>query len=111
MDIIKSSAEISHLFQNGKRFNTPYFTLIVLNDEKQHDHSGRAAFVAGKKNGNAVWRNRAKRRMRALCQATGGPYDHYDVVFVAKRQINEAEYSDLLRSCAKALKQAGIKIG
>ncbi len=109
MDIIKSSAEISNLFQNGKRFNTPYFTLIVLNDEKQHDHSGRAAFVAGKKNGNAVWRNRAKRRMRSLCRITDGPYPGYDVVFLAKRLINQADFSELNKSCIKALKQAGIR--
>ncbi len=109
MDIIKSSAEISSLFSNGQRFNTPYFTLIVLSDEKQHGREGRAAFVAGKKNGNAVWRNRAKRRLRAVCRATDGPYFGYDVIFLAKRSIDVPSFKELESACSKALSKAGIR--
>ena len=109
MDIIKSSAEISNLFKSGQRFNTPYFTLIVSSDEKQHGRQGRAAFVAGKKNGNAVWRNRAKRRMRAVCRESGGPYDGCDVVFLAKRSIGNVSFDELKRSCDKVLRKAGIR--
>ena len=109
MDIIKSSSDISYLFNNGQRVNTPFFTLIVNSVEKQHDHNGRAAFVAGKKNGNAVWRNRAKRRMRAVCLDTDGPYDGFDVVFLAKKKITSAAYDELLVSCKKALDKAGIR--
>lgn len=109
MDIIKSSTEISALFNSGQRFNTPYFTLIVSSDEKQHDHHGRAAFVAGKKNGNAVWRNRAKRRMRAVCRETDGPYEGYEVVFLAKRNIDNVSFDELKHACNKALHKAGIR--
>ena len=61
MQTIKSSTEISQLFSTGHRLHTPYFTVIVgVQDDKQsnyerHGHSGRVAFIAGKKLGNAVW--------------------------------------------------------
>lgn len=106
MDIIKSSAEISNLFENGQRINTPFFTLIVLSDGKQHGRNGRAAFVAGKRNGNAVWRNRAKRRMRALFRDSADAFDGMDAVFLARRNINDASYDDLSAYLRKAVKRA-----
>ena len=100
LEIIKSSAEISELFARGKRVHTPYLTFIVLpNKHDRADHpGGRVAFVAGKKLGNAVWRNAAKRRMRALCRDIGGPWDGRDVVFLAKAKVTSASYEKLIES-------------
>ncbi|MBE6464792.1 MAG: ribonuclease P protein component [Eggerthellaceae bacterium] len=101
METIKSSEEITLLFKQGNRFHTAHLTFIVL---PQCGHgettNGRVAFIAGKKLGNAVWRNRAKRRMRAVCKDIGGPWQGLDVVFLAKKSITEAQYIDLLKSCA-----------
>lgn len=104
MHTIKSREEISELFSQGRRVHTPYLTLIVL-PTKQHDLHGRAAFIAGKKLGNAVWRNKAKRRMRALCYDCGGPWESLDVVFLAKASLTECSYSKVLESCEKAVKR------
>lgn len=68
-------------------------TLIVL--DAQHDPSGRVAFIAGKKNGNAVWRNAAKRRMRALYSELDGPWCGFDIIFLAKRNILNIPYRKL----------------
>ena len=111
MDTIKSSAEISQLFSTGQRIGTPYLTLIVGNradksnqgEYERHGQPGRVAFIAGKKLGNAVWRNRAKRRMRAICFQLGGPWSGRDVVFLAKSGICQASYSKVLRACEKAV--------
>lgn len=108
MDIIKSSADISTLFTHGKRVHTSYVTFIVL--PQQHDLTettcGRVAFIAGKKLGNAVWRNSAKRRMRAACREVGGPWKGCDVVLLAKGRIMDVPYSKVLG----AFKEASNKI-
>ena len=109
---IKSSADISLLFSQGKRFSTPFLTVIVLKRNNQHDHEllhGRVAFIAGKKQGNAVWRNAAKRRMREICRASGGPWKGYDVIFLAKSGIMKADYSKVLAACADAVKKGGLQ--
>lgn len=107
METIKSKEEINNLFTSGKRLRTPYLTLIVL-PVKEHDLKGRVAFIAGKKNGNAVWRNKAKRRMRAVCQTLHGPWEAYNVVFLAKTNICEVTYSKVLTACEDALRNAKI---
>ena len=108
METIKSKADISDLFSSGKRLRTPYLTLIVL-PAKQHGLHGRVAFIAGKKQGNAVWRNAAKRRMREICRASGGPWKGYDVIFLAKSGIMKADYSKVLAACADAVKKGGLQ--
>lgn len=106
MDVIKSSQEISTLFAQGKRFHTPYLTLIVLEQEydRPEKSGGRVAFIAGKKYGNAVWRNSAKRRMRELARAVNAPLLGYDIIFLAKPKILLAQYSVVLKTVQKAVK-------
>ncbi|MCI8469842.1 MAG: ribonuclease P protein component [Eggerthellaceae bacterium] len=112
MDTIKSSDEISRLFSSGRRVKTPYVTLILddhgveRTGSAQHGREGRVAFIAGKKLGNAVWRNSAKRRMRALCRELGGPWPGYDVIFLAKSSLTASSYSKVLRACDKAVSQS-----
>lgn len=109
LDTIKSSADISTLFAQGKRSHTPYLTLIVLRNEKQHDPCGRVAFIAGKKLGNAVWRNAAKRRMREICRSNGGPWVGYDVIFLAKSNILKASYSKVHSACVSAIEKSELQ--
>ncbi len=110
LDTIKSSADISWLFSHGRRLKNHYLTLIVRERAtqentgmEQHDLNGRVAFIAGKKLGNAVWRNRAKRRMRAICRDLGGPWAGYDVIFLAKSSIADATYSKVLKACDRTV--------
>ena len=113
METIKSSTEISQLFSAGKRYKTPYVTLIVGEHDSdtnraqdvQHDLPGRVAFIAGKKLGNAVWRNRAKRRMRAICQELGGPWPQKDVVFLARSSLCRVSYDKVLRASGDAVQR------
>ena len=99
------------MFELGRRVDTPDIGLLVIRYEERHDHSGRVAFVAGKKLGNAVWRNRAKRRMRALCRDLNGPFPGYDVVFVARRKVNDSNYDSMKQYLQQALIKAGIIVG
>lgn len=116
METIKSSNEISSLFEHGKRLKSPCVTFIISSDasEKEepfvHGLQGRVAFIAGKKLGNAVWRNRAKRRMRAICKDLGGPWPGYDVIFLAKSALTRETYSKVLTTCGKTLSRAGIAV-
>ncbi|MCH4220516.1 MAG: ribonuclease P protein component [Eggerthellaceae bacterium] len=105
LEIIKSSTEISDIFAHGKRYHSPFVTLIVQKRQGQHDCNGRVAFLAGKRLGNAVWRNQAKRRMRAICQSLSGPWDGYNVIFLAKRSTTRVPYSKVLHASEGLIRQ------
>lgn len=115
MDVIKSSEEIGSIFHEGKRISLPELNLIIREVPQQRDRRGRVAFIAGKKQGNAVWRNRAKRRMRALYREIASEnscsFSRYDILFVAKGSLNKASYQQLLehvRLGAAKLSKASI---
>lgn len=108
LEIIKSSADITRVFKQGKRFGRGSSMLLVLENGEQHGQSGRVAFVAGKKLGNAVWRNRAKRRMRAAMHELDVDATGYDLVFVAHRSTNDIEFGKMVEGYRKTLRQAGV---
>ncbi len=114
MNIIKSSTEISHLFEYGTRYKCPFVTFIVnfYSDKQDNDSpgkGGRVAFIAGKKLGNSVWRNSARRRMKAVCHDIGGPWADYDVIFLAKSTLMNESYSKVLRVCRETIQQDVMK--
>lgn len=77
--------------------------MIVYRGDSQHGPSGRVAFIAGKKNGNAVWRNSAKRRLRAVCHDIGGPWPELNVIFMANRKTTRVDYQKLVSTCEKIM--------
>lgn len=108
MNIIKSSEQISELFSQGKRVSAKEIRIIYKKHDEQRDPCGRVAFIAGKKLGNAVWRNAAKRRLRAIVCDLGGPWEGWDVVISARSTILKASYSKVSHACEKALEKAGL---
>ncbi len=72
---------------------------------QQHDLNGRVAFIAGKKHGNAVWRNSAKRRMREIYRANADILGNCDILFIARPYILESSYSKVLNACEQTLKK------
>jgi len=67
---VRKTSEYSKIFKKGKRFRTPYFNFTVyqprtsLRTSKKQIALPRFGFVAGKKVGGAIQRNRAKRLLR-----------------------------------------------
>jgi ribonuclease P protein component len=81
---IRSGREIDELFRDGVR--VPHQTVVALIRKTPAGRGleGRVAFVAGKKLGNAVLRNRSKRVLRAALKRAGGPWAGVDLVLIAR---------------------------
>lgn len=109
---IKNSSEINALFQNGTHLSNRNIALLIL----QHDSTqrgpemtGRVAFIAGKRLGNAVIRNRSKRVMREAARKVDLPHDGYDIALIATRSTRSVPHETLLHSLQSLLNRAGLR--
>lgn len=69
----------------------------------------RCGFTVSKRIGNAVVRNRVRRRMREAVRLIWDlVLPGYDLVWVARSNINCAEFSELQSACARLLRRARL---
>lgn len=90
---IKKKEDIERLFQSGRRSSSSSMTIIVLENSEQE--KGRCAFIAGKKLGNAPFRNRCKRVLRQAARNIGAPIPGYDIVFMARRSAATKDHEKI----------------
>lgn len=83
------------VFRGGLRSTGAHITALIAKTPNGRGLDGRVAFVAGKKLGNAVFRNRCKRVLRAAVARRGGPWPGYDVVLISRASTATASAQDL----------------
>ena len=108
MRTITAQTEIDALFKGGRRFSSKFVTLIVSPTPTSRGPEGRVMFVAGKRLGGAVWRNRSKRVLRAAVSRSGGPWRGFDVALVAQKGTAEAPAYGLDAALEQALQRSGV---
>ena len=93
----------------AKRVSTPAFTLQYRERKADEAPGIRIGFTCSKKVGNAVARNRAKRRLREIARLTLPTHgkEGFDYVLIGRRDTSAARnfaemQSDLERALAKA---------
>lgn len=103
---IKENRDFRRAYNRGKSFVSPYIVVYV---NKNRTGEKRLGITAGKKIGNAIKRNRAKRVIYAAfraCEELISP--GYDFVIVARTRILSAKSTDVARSLKKILDTANI---
>lgn len=91
---------------NGRRFRSSALSIQVL-DRPDDDIGIRIGLTASRKTGNAVKRNRIRRRLRAAARdAYAASAADRDIVAVARSETISAGYGELVRSFRDALTKA-----
>ena len=99
------NAQFQIVFRKGKLIRTPLCYGYYYDNDL---NILRVGIAVSKKVGNAVVRNKVKRQIRAIVR----PYvnSHYgDFVFVAKKKLLDASFSDLEKAMAHIFDENGEK--
>ncbi len=108
MRTLKTPSEIDALFKTGRRGSTDLIVVLSATTPTRRGPEGRVVFVAGKKLGGAVVRNRCKRVLREAIRRAGGPWDGFDVAVVARVKAATAPPVALDAALAEGLRKAGV---
>jgi ribonuclease P protein component len=108
MRTLKAPSEIDALFKTGRRGGTDLILVLSTTTPAQRGPEGRVLFVAGKKLGGAVVRNRSKRVLREAVRRAGGPWPTFDVALVARPLTKSAGPDALDEALRTALRRAGV---
>jgi ribonuclease P protein component len=93
--------------RSGKSYAHPLLVLIVL--PNQESPTVRIGISASHAVGNAVVRNRAKRRIRAIIDALLPDLKPgWDMIFLARVPIREAGFQEIEMAAASLLQRAGV---
>ncbi len=87
---LSGSKEFQKIYCVAKKWHCDGAVVYFLADE-----TNKFAVVASKKVGNAVARNRAKRRIRAAFLCLNNPVKYGVYVIVAKKGVNDLNFSKI----------------
>lgn len=106
MRTIKSRGDFERVFSRGRRLNGSLLRVRALMTGA--DEPGRLAFVAAKRLGNAVFRNRCKRVLREAARLCDLPVQGYDVILFSTRATHDSSPAEVAASLRRLLEKADI---
>ena len=109
METIKSKRHFGRVFAQGHRMNHPLVRMTVL--ATNEGDRGKVAFVAAKRLGNAVWRNRCKRVLREAARLSGLPDGERDIILFATQATHDAHPSEVAAAIANLRARAERRYG
>lgn len=105
-NVLRKKSDFTAIYGKGKSVSDRY---VVIFFRKNGLSYNRTAFIASKKVGNSVKRNRAIRLMKESyrlmkLKISGG----HDFIFIARNTIVGVKCADVMRSLESALKKTGV---
>ena len=107
-NVLRRKSDFSSIYNKGKSIGDRY---VVVFYKKNNLPYNRTAFLASKKVGNSVHRNRARRLMKESVRtseleiSTG-----FDIIFIARNTIIDRNCAEVRNSIESALKKTKVLI-
>lgn len=93
---------------NGKKINNKYLTIFFKKLSGKNNKNLNISFVTQKKIGNAVKRNKIKRRLRNIMNDALKKINikmEYSYLIISKRNVFNGEFSDIKETVIKDFKK------
>ena len=105
-DILRYKRDFDRLYSKGRSSGEKYIVVFHISNGLGYS---RKAFLASKKVGGAVTRNRARRLMKeSFRKLEHSIKPGKDILLIARRTITDTKQEDVDASVQKALKKSGL---
>jgi ribonuclease P protein component len=106
-EVLRNKKDFSRIYGKGKSVGDHYVVLFFIKNGLGYN---RRAFLASKKVGNSVQRNRARRLLRQSWISLEGKLPvGYDFIVIARNKINGAKCPQVEASLRRAVKHSGLR--
>jgi len=102
---VKSDKDFQAIFTEGRSVANRKFVVYSLEKDQSHY---RVGLSVGKRLGNAVVRNAIKRKLRHVLMELGPYLDTQDFVVIARKGVEELDYSTMKKNLVHVLKLAKL---
>ncbi len=104
---LKKDSDFRKVYKYGKSFANRHLVMYILENKLE---SSRVGISVSKKIGNAINRNKVRRRIKESYRLNidENVKNGYDIVFIARIGIKEAQYKDIEKSMLNIVKKANI---
>lgn len=108
-NVLRKNSEFSAVYNKGKSVGDRYVVLFYRLNGLPYNRTG---FLASKKVGNSVARNRAKRLMKESYRNIEGSLpEGYDFIIIARNTICGKKCAEVEKSLNSAFRRTGVKKG
>ncbi len=108
MESLKKNKEFNKVYNNGKSYATRNLVLYLLSAPRNDNN--RYGLSVSKRIGNAVVRNKLKRRLREIIREFEKKYNFksYDIIIIARNPVVDLNYRQIKRDIKKLYKRADL---
>ncbi len=105
-NVLRKKSDFSAIYNKGKSVGDRF---VVLFYRPNHLSYNRTGFLASKKVGNSVKRNRARRLMKESYRSIKNDLPQgYDFIIIARNTISERKCAEVERSMKSAFRKTGV---
>ena len=105
-DVLRDKRDFDRLFKSGRSNGGKYVVIFYI---KNNLGFNRRAFMASKKVGNSVMRNRARRLMKESWRNTESRVKRgFDILFIARNTIAGTKCQEVEKSMVAVLKKSNL---
>ncbi|MEG0909467.1 MAG: ribonuclease P protein component [Bacilli bacterium] len=103
-NVLKNNRDFNRIISSFKPFKSKYFVIYI---EKSNDEIYHFGISVGKKIGNAVTRNKYKRRVRSIIDKNNYQKG-FNCIIILKGSILNIDYSEMENALVKSLRDLKI---
>lgn len=106
MKTLKKNIDFKRVYSTGNSYATSFLVLYWLSNQKKYNRFG---FSISKKIGNAVTRNKLRRRLKEIIRFNEkNMVNGYDFIFIARKPVVKLEFIRLKKDVFKLFKKANV---